>query len=204
MSSVPHTIIAIQAHRTANFTALLPYLERLGTVELRPPSVVYIDAGVNPQPDRLRKKLVVIRSAIHILLGASVRIGAGSSKTVSLIAARSSLPGGITIVNRGDEGMFLNPIVIDLLPGIGRRTATYLRNRGIRTIGQFRKLPQYAAVKLFGASGIVLHEYSGGSDPRQLIPSFTRRTAVRGRQSLFSLFKPMPYQGLSGMVPQQN
>ena len=200
----PRTIITIQAHRTADFTALLPYLERLGTVELRPPSVVYIDAGANPQPDRLRKKLVVIRSAIHIMLGASVRIGAGSSKTVSLIAARSSLSGGITIVNHGNEGAFLNPIVIDLLPGIGRRTATYLRNRGIRTIGQFRRLPQYMAVKLFGISGIVLHEYSGGSDPRQLIPSLSQRTAVRERQSLFSLFKPTPNHGLSGMVPQQH
>jgi nucleotidyltransferase/DNA polymerase involved in DNA repair len=198
MSSVPRTIIAIQAPRTADFTPLLPYLERLGALELRLPSVVYIDAGRHVQGDRLRKKLVVLRSAMQAMLGVSIRIGAASSKAVSLIAARSSLPGGVTIVHPGNESTFLNPIVIELLPGIGRRTATYLRNRGIRTIGQFRKLPQHAAVRLFGTSGIVLHEYSGGSDPRQLIPSSTTYTPISGRQSLFSLFRPTLSQGVSG------
>jgi len=198
MSSVPRTIIAIQAPRSADFTPLLPYLERIGALELRLPSVVYIDAGKHQQDDRLRKKLVVLCSAIQTMLGACVRIGAASSKAVSLIAARSALPGGVTIVHPGDESAFLNPIVIELLPGIGRRTATYLRNRGIRTIGQFRKLPQHAAVRLFGMSGIVLHEYSGGSDPRQLIPSSSTYTPISGRQSLFSLFKPAAAHGALG------
>ncbi len=191
-----HTIIAIEAPQTADFTKLLPYLERIGTVELRPPSIMYIDAGAPLHPKLLRRKLIILRAAIQTMLGLSIRIGAASSKSVSLIAARTSPSGGITIVNRGEESEFLNPIVIDLLPGIGRRTSTYLRNRGIRTIGQFRKLPQYAAVKLFGTSGIVLHEYSGGSDPRQLMPSTMHHETVRGRQSLFSLFKPTSPQSM--------
>lgn len=189
----PRTIITVIAPRTANFTALLPYFERLGAVETNGNSTVFIDAGRSVNPTRLRSKLVIARSVIQTMLGDAVRIGAGSNKTVSTIAARSTLPGGITMVRDGGEKEFLDRTPIDLLPGIGRRTATYLRNRGVQTIGKFSQLPQYVAVKLFGISGIVLHGYSGGTDPRQVLPDTRSQSfMLGGRQSLFSLLRQSP------------
>lgn len=131
------TIIAIQAPAGADLSPALSYLERAGKLEFRFPSVAYLDAGPAISAKRLHKKLVLLRAAVQALLSVPVRMGVGSSKLVSLIAARQSAPGGMTAVPAGEETAFLDKVVIDLLPGIGRRTATYLRNRGIETIGKF-------------------------------------------------------------------
>lgn len=182
------TIIAIIAPHDVTMTHVLPYLNKLGAVELRQHAVLYVDLGRARDPRLLRSKLIMIRATIQTLLNGPIRIGAGSNKTVALVAARQTAPGGILVVPSGTESSFLDHAVIDLLPGIGRRTATYLKNRGVRTIGHFRKLPQFAAVQLFGISGIALHAYSRGSDPRDVMPHQLRTNAIRGRQSLFSLF----------------
>lgn len=190
--NVPRNIITIHTQSAVDLSPALPYLSRIGAAEVRT-SMVIVDAGPDIGLKRLRKKLIMLRSALTVILGSSVRIGAGTSSVVSIIAAKRSAPGGITIVPNGSESLFLDRTVIDLLPGIGRRTATYLRNRGVRTIGQFNRLPQYAAVKLFGISGIVLHEYSRGNDPREIVMWCKKEPDTFGRQSLFSVFARKRY-----------
>ncbi|MFH0828977.1 MAG: hypothetical protein V1907_02240 [Candidatus Kerfeldbacteria bacterium] len=193
--NILRNIIAIQTERRTDLGPALPYLSRIGVLEVRSTSII-VDAGPDIGMKRLRKKLIMLRSALHVILGNPVRIGAGSGTVVSLVAAKRSMPGGITIVPPGNEPSFLDRTAIDLLPGIGRRTATYLRNRGVRTIGQFNKLSQYAAVKLFGISGIVLHDYSRGNDPREIIAIGNSEPDVSGRQSLFSVFSKKHHPAL--------
>ncbi|MBI4092837.1 MAG: hypothetical protein HY420_02835 [Candidatus Kerfeldbacteria bacterium] len=194
---MPRTIITIQAPAGADLSPALPYLDRAGDVEIRAPSLIYLNAGVSPSAKRLRRKLVLLRETVQALLNIHVRLGAASSKTVSLVAARHSPPGGLTIVPNGDEAKFLEAVVIDLLPGIGRRTATYLRNRGVNTIGKFARLPQTAAVQLFGLAGIILREFSRGADPRDVIPHSPPPAIKIGRGSLLSLFAtPLTYSTL--------
>ncbi len=182
------TIIAIQAPLGTDLKPTLPYLERSAKVEFRAPSVIYLDASADVSTKRLRKKLCLLRGMVESLLNVHVRIGAGSSKTVALVAARQAGPGGIMIIPPGDEAAFFERVVIDLLPGIGRRTAAYLRNRGVTTIGKFARLPQTAAIRLFGISGIVLREFSRGEDPREILPYQYKQRPLTGRRSLFSLF----------------
>lgn len=43
-------------------------------------------------------------------------------------------------------------VPIEMLPGIGRRTARALRVLHIRTIGQFKSLPENILIELFGPS----------------------------------------------------
>lgn len=185
------TIIAMLAPAGTDFGPVVPYLERSGSLEVQG-STVYIDTGSVVPNRRLRKKLLLIRATTQAILNVHVRIGSASSKSVSLIAARQSAPGGMTMVEHGDETAFLERVVIDLLPGIGRRTATYLRNRGVNTIGKFARLPQTAAVQLFGVSGIILREFSKGADPRDVVPHKKTDVLTGGRRSLFSLFGTAP------------
>lgn len=191
------TIITLVAPPGTNFGPVLAYLERSGAIEQQG-SILYIDAGAAVSSQRLRKKLLLIRSTVQAILGVHIRIGTASSKSVSLVAARQSAPGGMTPVDHGQEAAFLERIVIDLLPGIGRRTATYLRNRGVTTIGKFARLPQTAAVQLFGVSGIILREYSKGLDPRDVLPPQPKLPAITGRRSLFSLFGAAPTYSPAG------
>ncbi len=43
-------------------------------------------------------------------------------------------------------------VPIEMLPGIGRRTAKILRSWRITTIGQFKQLPERILVEIFGPS----------------------------------------------------
>jgi len=43
-------------------------------------------------------------------------------------------------------------VPIELLPGIGRRTAYCLKKLEIKTIGQFKQMPEQVLVELFGPS----------------------------------------------------
>lgn len=195
----PRTIIAILGPAGTDFDPVLPFLQHSGKLEVQG-SVVYIDAGVPVAARRLRKKLLLLRSTIQAILNVPVRIGTGTTKSISIIAARQIAPGGLAMINPGDETSFLERVVIDLLPGIGRRTATYLRNRGVTTIGKFARLPQTAAVQLFGISGLILSQFSQGTDPREVVPTSTNLPPITGRRSLFSLFGKTPsYSTLAGM-----
>ena len=53
-------------------------------------------------------------------------------------------------------------VPIDLLPGIGKRTAKVLRSLEIRTIGEFKTMPEKVLVELFGPSIRQVHQYVQG------------------------------------------
>ncbi len=53
-------------------------------------------------------------------------------------------------------------VPIHMLPGIGIRTAEVLQSLGIRTVGQFKQLPEGLLVEIFGPSIRSLHQYVRG------------------------------------------
>lgn len=53
-------------------------------------------------------------------------------------------------------------VPIHMLPGIGKRTAQILQSLGIRTVGQFKQLPEGLLVEIFGPSIRSLHQYVRG------------------------------------------
>lgn len=57
-------------------------------------------------------------------------------------------------------------VPIHMLPGIGKRTAQVLYSLGIRTVGQFKQLPESLLVELFGPSIRSLHQYVHGVKPK--------------------------------------
>lgn len=54
---------------------------------------------------------------------------------------------------------YSSTVPIQLLPGIGKRTAKVLRSLGILTVGQFKQLPESLLIELFGPSIKSVHNY---------------------------------------------
>ncbi|MBI2415834.1 MAG: hypothetical protein HYV33_04190 [Candidatus Kerfeldbacteria bacterium] len=71
-------------------------------------------------------------------------------------------------------------VPIELLPGIGRRTARVLRSLGIATIGQFKQLPERVLIELFGPSIRLVHSYVHG----QAVPTVNTEPTTTLRRSL--------------------
>jgi DNA polymerase-4 len=99
--------------------------------------------------------------------GLGVSVGAASSKAVAGIASRIKRPRGFHIVTPGGEEEFLAPLPAEKLPGIGHAHAATLAERGVRTIGELRRIPMAALEAVFGvAVGRQIWERARGVDER--------------------------------------
>ena len=106
----------------------------------------------------------------------SCSLGVASNKLVAKIATdvgKSSVktttyPQAIQIVPPGTEADFLAPLSLQMLWGIGPKTAEKLNSIGILTLGQLAQWPVKDLVNRFGKIGYDLHLRANGVGNREL------------------------------------
>jgi len=147
----------------------------------------YLDfAGTERLYPNLTATLRRIPERILDATSLGVSLGAGTTKLVAAIASRLRRPRGFLVVPPGIEEEFLAPLEIEKLHGIGHAHAATLRDRGIQTIGQLRRLPAEALVAVFGGVvGHQLYDRARGLDPRPVSEpaapkSISRETTIEG------------------------
>jgi DNA polymerase-4 len=106
-----------------------------------------------------------IRAAVATL-GLTISVGLASSKTVAKIASDYDKPDGLTIVYPGEERVFLEPLPVRDMSGIGPRTADRLNSLGIRTLGDLAALDSLTATTVLGNHGPELVARAAGIDDR--------------------------------------
>jgi protein ImuB len=118
--------------------------------------------GPNPELD-LGRALVSTAEAA----GLPARVGIASSKLAAQVAA--GLPDSPVIVPPGEEASFLAPLPLArLAPEVD--LASTLDRWGVRSIGDFARLPRSRVASRLGTTGRELHTTARGIDPRPLIP----------------------------------
>ncbi|HEY2798925.1 MAG TPA: hypothetical protein VGK26_13630 [Thermoanaerobaculia bacterium] len=95
------------------------------------------------------------------------RVGVAASKLSARVAA--GLPESPTVVPEGEEQAFLAPLPLARLAPEWE-TAALLDRWGLRTIGDFAKLPEGEVASRLGEGGRALHASARGIDPRPLEP----------------------------------
>ena len=115
----------------------------------------------------------------------TVSIGAGSSKSIAKIASDIGKPDGLLIVPRGDEAVFLAPLPVRALWGVGPKTDAVLSRAGIRTIGDLASRSRTDATRLLGSHGEFLHEMARGVDDRDVVTEYERKSI--GAETTFAL-----------------
>lgn len=118
--------------------------------------------GDQPELD-LGRSLVTAAEAA----GLPGRVGIASSKLAAEVAA--GLPDSPVIVPEGEEAAFLAPLPLSRLTPRADLAAT-LERWGLRTIGDFAKLPKSKVTSRLGEAGRELHATARGLDPRPLTP----------------------------------
>lgn len=146
----------------AIFRDFSPYVQPVSVDE------AFID--VSPGPNTPVDPVAVARaiSARVDELGLTCSIGVGTGKTIAKIASDFDKPHGITVVRPGTESAFLAPLKIELMSGIGPKTAQRLRRHGITTLGDLAALDERTATQLLGAHGIVTVQRARGIDGRSV------------------------------------
>lgn len=99
--------------------------------------------------------------------GLPARAGVAASKLAARVAA--GLPDAPTVVAAGEEAAFLAPLPLDrLAPEVA--VAATIDRWGVRSIGDFARLPEPEVASRLGRAGCDLHAVARGLDPRPLVP----------------------------------
>jgi protein ImuB len=99
--------------------------------------------------------------------GLPARAGVAASKLAAQVAA--GLPDAPTVVAAGEEAAFLAPLPLDrLAPEVA--VAATIDRWGVRSIGDFARLPEAEVASRLGRAGCDLHAVARGRDPRPLVP----------------------------------
>jgi len=91
-------------------------------------------------------------------------IGIGPNKLVAKIASDFQKPDGLTVVDEKDVKAFLEPLDIDKLLWVGKKTAGRLNALGIKTIGDLAHYDPSVLAEKFGVMGTQLYLYAQGID----------------------------------------
>ena len=106
-----------------------PFLEPAGIDE------AYLDVtGFESIHGSIHQMAVAIKRRISEELGLNASIGIAACKVVAKVASDQCKPDGLLEVAAGEERLFLAPMPVEKLPGVGKKTERILRGLGITTI----------------------------------------------------------------------
>jgi len=95
-------------------------------------------------------------------------IGVGPNKLLAKIASDFQKPDGLTMIEEKDVKAFLEPLDIDKLLWVGKKTARKLNALGIKTIGDLARYDPSVLAEKFGVVGKQLYLYAQGIDRSQV------------------------------------
>jgi len=108
-----------------------------------------------------------IKTHVARELGLTCSVGVAATKFVAKLASARCKPDGLLVVPATETLMFLHPLPVTVLWGVGDRTADALHRLGIRTVGELAEVP---AETLRRAVGVGAADHLGalahGLDPR--------------------------------------
>jgi DNA polymerase-4 len=110
------------------------------------------------------QKKIIKESGLPISLGMSV------NKLVSKVATGEFKPNAQKHIPAGTEKDFLAPLAVEKIPMIGKQTASFLYDMGVRKVATLREMPLKFLVSAFGKNGIALWNKAHGIDNSPVVP----------------------------------
>ncbi len=135
----------------------------------------FLDVSDLPDaPEVIGKRL---QTQIRDELQLSSSVGIATNKLVAKIAndvgkkatQRGVSPFALTHVPAGQEANFLSQLPVEMLWGVGPKTAEKLSETGIYTIGEIAKQSEKEMIRRFGKHGRDLYRHARGIDNRPIV-----------------------------------
>jgi DNA polymerase-4 len=105
-----------------------------------------------------------------------ISFGLASGKTIAKMATNKAKPNGQLFVPHGSETLFLAPLPISAIPGLGESTCQKLYQYGIEKIGDLQRVELRFLEKVFGKNGRWIWEKARGIDYGEIIPHSDRKS----------------------------
>lgn len=135
----------------------------------------YLDVTVDKQGIGSAIEIATaIKEAIHNELGLTASAGVSTNKFIAKIASDYQKPDGLTFIGPSKIIPFLEQLPIDKFFGVGKVTATKMKNMGIHTGKELKAFTAHELIRKFGKSGQFFYHMVRGEDNR---PVKTNRIA---------------------------
>jgi DNA polymerase-4 len=130
----------------------------------------YLDVTENksdlPTATRVAKAIrQQIREELHLTASA----GVAPNKFLAKIASDWRKPDGLFVIQPEEIEMFLTPLPVARIPGVGKVTEMRLKEIGIKTVGDLRNLESTMLEAHFGRYGMRLYELARGIDHNAVV-----------------------------------
>lgn len=132
-----------------------------------------------------------LKKRIQQELKITCSIGIGPNKLLAKMAADLEKPDGLTVIRHQDVPLFLWPLPVRKLFGVGPRYEQHLRKLNIHTIGDLAKFPVDILKRKFGLTGEILWLSANGIDPSPVDPNSFNQAKSIGQQ----ITLPRDYRG---------
>jgi nucleotidyltransferase/DNA polymerase involved in DNA repair len=117
-----------------------------------------------------------VKHAVKVNHGLTCSIGIGPNKSTAKIASDMQKPDGLTVVPFDSPSKFLAPLPVSVIPGIGKKSQVFLRERGIQTIAELQAVPGKQLMKWFGKTGVWLWGVAHGEEGMPVKPRDTPKS----------------------------
>ena len=130
----------------------------------------YIDASGMDRYFGAFKWAVELRKKIIKESGLPISLGMSVNKLVSKVATGEYKPNAEMHILAGNEKDFLGPLAVEKIPMIGKQTASFLYDMGVRTVATLRNMPVKFLTSAFGKAGLSLWNKAHGIDDSSVVP----------------------------------
>lgn len=142
------------------------YLQVTPRVEAYSVDEVFLDLTGEADP---WCRAVDLKRQIARETGLTVSVGIGPNKLVPKIASDLDKPDGLTMVLPEQLPQVLGPLPVERCPGIGPKTAAYLKALGIVTFADLAEVPLAQLRRWFGKNGEKLYWAARGVDETPVV-----------------------------------
>jgi DNA polymerase IV (DinB-like DNA polymerase) len=115
--------------------------------------------------DSAHEMAIMIKKQIFTEEHITCSIGIGPNKVLAKIASDQAKPDGLTIVKQDEARVFLSPLPVSRIPGVGKKSEERLTQLNVSTISELSALSPTVLLEIFGKSlGNYLFHASRGED----------------------------------------
>lgn len=122
-----------------------------------------------------------LRENITRQTGLPISFGLSVNKLVSKVGTGEAKPNGTLEIKKGTEKLFLSPLSVRKIPGIGKETYKKLSFMGVRQIKTLSEIPPRLLEREFGKPGRRLWEKANAIDSTPIVPYSEQKSMSKER-----------------------
>jgi DNA polymerase-4 len=168
------------------------FLEYTDLVEPLSLDEAYLDVTIN-KPGIASATLIAreIKRRVREITGLTVSAGVSINKFLAKIASDWKKPDGLFVILPEEVESFVEELKIEQFWGVGKVTAARMRELGIHTGRDIKKLEEEELVHLFGKAGHIYYQNARGIDNREIIPDRVRKSLGAEETFMSDLYDKM-------------